>query len=119
MRLHGQATRLTMYVGESHRWHHRPLYSEIVHRAHAANLAGAAVFRGVEGYGSSHTIHTNRILSLGEDLPMAIVIVDESQRIQDFLKQLDEILFRGLAIIEPVEVYRFTEGESPDQGTGR
>src|SRR2546422_732529 len=53
MRLHGPACRLTVFVGESHQWRHRPVYAEIVHRAHRAGLAGASVFRGVEGFGAS------------------------------------------------------------------
>ena len=65
----GPALRLTIFIGESDRWHHKPLYTEIVHRAHAAGLAGASVLRGIEGYGASSRIHTNRLLSLSEDLP--------------------------------------------------
>ncbi|HEY3873463.1 MAG TPA: DUF190 domain-containing protein, partial [Actinocrinis sp.] len=72
MRLHGAALRLTIFVGESDRFHHRPLYAEIVNRAHQAGLAGATVLRGIEGYGASTHIHTTRILSLTEDLPLVI-----------------------------------------------
>jgi PII-like signaling protein len=111
MKRHGTATRLTIYVGESHQWHHRPLYTEIVHRAHAAKLAGAAVFRGIEGYGSSLMIHTTRILSLGEDLPVAVVIVDEEERIRAFLDEVEEVLSRGLVVLDEVEVYRYTEDQ--------
>lgn len=71
MRLEGTALRLTIFIGEDDQWHHKPLYTEIVHRAHTAGLAGASVFRGVEGYGASNHIHTTRLLSLSEDLPVA------------------------------------------------
>jgi PII-like signaling protein len=108
MRLHGSATRLTVYVGEDDQYRHRPVYTEIVHRAHAAGLAGASVFRGIEGYGASSQIHTTRLLSLSEDLPVAIVIVDEDRRIRDFLPQLDELITEGLVILDEVEVYRYT-----------
>lgn len=106
MRLDGPALRLTVLVGESDTWEHRPLYHEIVHRAHAAGLAGASVFRGMEGYGASHHIHTTRILSLSEDLPLAIVIVDAPDRIRAFLPQLDELVTNGLAFVDEVEVIR-------------
>ena len=66
-RLSGPALRVTIFLGESDTWHHRPLYTEIVHRAHAAGLAGASVFRGIEGFGASSLIHTSRLLSLSED----------------------------------------------------
>jgi len=62
-----------------------------VHRAHQAGLAGASVLRGIEGYGASNHIHTTRILSLSEDLPVAIVIVDDEDRVRAFLPQLDEL----------------------------
>ena len=107
MKIEGPALRLTIFVGEDDQWHHRPLYHEIVHRAHQAGLAGASVLRGVEGYGASSRIHTTRLLSLSEDLPMAIVIVDQEDRIRAFLPQLDELVTEGLVIIDPVEVVRY------------
>jgi PII-like signaling protein len=107
MRIEGPALRLTIFVGEDDRWHHRPLYSEIVHRAHAAGLAGASVIRGIEGYGASSRIHTSRILSLSEDLPLAIIIVDAAEKIRGFLPRLDELVTEGLVILDDVEVIRY------------
>ena len=78
--LHGPATRLTVFLGDSDQWHHKPLYTEIVHRAQQAGMAGATVLRGVEGFGPSNHLHTTRILSLSEDLPVAIVIVDTTDK---------------------------------------
>lgn len=107
MSLHGPAIRLSIFVKEDDQWHHRPLYTEIVHRAHRAGLAGASVFRGVEGYGKSEHIHTTRILSLAEDLPCLIVIVDTEERIRGFLPQLDELITEGLVILDPIEVVKY------------
>jgi len=111
MRLDGRAARLTIFVGESHQYRHHPLYTEIVHRAHRAGIAGAAVFRGVEGYGSTKTIHTNRILSLSGDLPVMIVIVDTDARVRDFVSSLEGLVRRATCLIEPVEVIRFLDEE--------
>jgi PII-like signaling protein len=107
MKLQGPAIRLTIFVGEDDTWHHKPLYTEIVHRAHRTGLAGASVLRGIEGYGASSRIHTTRLLSLSEDLPIAIVIVDAEEQIRAFLPQLDELVSEGLVIIDPVDVIRY------------
>ncbi|MBL7489367.1 DUF190 domain-containing protein [Frankia sp. AgB1.9] len=106
-RLTGRALRLTVFIGESDLWHHRPLSTEIVHRAHHAGLAGASVFHGVEGFGASSIVHTTRLLSLSEDLPVAVVIVDDETRIRGFLPELDELVGEGLVILDEVEVIRY------------
>jgi PII-like signaling protein len=108
MRTDQPGCRLSVFVGESDQYGHKPLYTEIVHRAHRAGLAGASVFRGIEGYGASSHIHTARLVSLSEDLPLLIVIVDEEPRVRAFLPQLDELVTEGLVIVEPVEVHLYT-----------
>lgn len=112
MRLEGRALRLTVYVGEDDQWRHRPLYTEIVHRAHAAGLAGASVFRGVEGYGASSVVHTSRLLSLSQDLPVAVVLVDDEERVRAFLPQLEELVSEGLVVLDEVEVVRYVGREA-------
>ena len=113
-RLTGSALRVTVLVGERDTWHHTPLYSEIVHRAHAAGLAGASVFRGIEGFGASSLIHTSRLLSLSEDLPIAVVIVDTEPRVRAFLPQLDELVAEGLVTLDDCEVIRYAgRGDTP------
>lgn len=107
MRLSGPARRLTIFVGESDRWHHHSLTSEILHRAHRAGLAGASVFRGVSGFGASGLVHSTHLLSLSDDLPIAVVIVDARERIEQFLPQLEELITEGLVIMEDVEVVRY------------
>lgn len=105
MNIPGPARRLTVYIGEEDSWNHRPLYTEIVHRAHVAGLSGASVLRGIEGFGaSSSRIHTSRILSLSEDLPIVVVIVDTPEKIDAFLPQVDEVVTEGLVTLEDVEV---------------
>lgn len=113
MRLTGTALRLTVYLGEADRWHHHPLYSEIVHRAQAAGLAGASAFRGIEGFGASSLVHTTRLLSLSEDLPVAVVMVDTEERIRAFIPQLEELIGEGLIVVDHVEVVRYV-GRAPE-----
>jgi PII-like signaling protein len=114
----GPAKRLTVFIGESDRYHHRPLYVEIVHRAHAAGLAGATVLRGIEGFGASSSVHTTRLLSLSEDLPVVVVVVDAAERIDRFALELDELISEGLVVVEDVEVVRYAGRDAPAGGTG-
>ncbi|GAA2441268.1 DUF190 domain-containing protein [Streptomyces lavendulocolor] len=105
------ALRMTVFVGENDMWRHRPVYSEIVHRAHEAGLAGASAFRGCEGFGGSSLVHTARLLSLSEDLPMAVVVVDTEERVRAFLPLLDDLLGDGLVVLDPCEAVRYDGGE--------
>jgi uncharacterized protein len=113
MTLSGPARRLTVIVGEDDVWHHKPLYSEIVHRAHQAGLAGASVFRGLEGYGASGRVHTSRLLSLSEDLPVAVIIIDTAERVAEFLPQLDELVSEGVVVLDDVHVFRYVGRRKP------
>ncbi len=113
--LTGRALRLTVILGESDTWHHKPVYSEIVHRARRAGLAGASVFRGIEGYGASSAIHTTRLLSMSEDLPVSVIIVDAPERIRAFLPELDELVTEGLILLDEVEVIRHVGRTSAGQ----
>ena len=99
------ALRLTILVDETDTWRGRPVYTEVVHRAHAAGLAGATVLRGIEGYGASSHIHTSRLLSLNENMPVMIVVVDEPERVRGFLPSVVDIV-AGLVTVDEVEVIR-------------
>ncbi|WP_031512383.1 DUF190 domain-containing protein [Streptomyces sp. NRRL F-5123] len=102
----GAALRLTVLLGESDRWHHKPVYTEIVHRARRAGLAGASVFHGIEGFGASSLIHTSRLLSLSEDLPVAVIVVDTEERVRAFLPELDGLVEKGMVVLDACEVVR-------------
>ena len=76
MHLPHEAMLLRVFIGESDRWHHQPLYEAIVLKARELHLAGATVLRGPMGYGKSSRLHTAKILRLSMDLPLVIEIVD-------------------------------------------
>lgn len=107
MRLQGPAKRLTVFIGESDHYHHHSLTAEIVDRARRAGLAGCSVFRGTAGFGATGHIHSARLLSLSEDLPIAIIVIDSADRIDAFVPELDELITGGLVIVEDVEVIRY------------
>lgn len=105
--LTGHHKRLTIMVGESDTVDGHALATAIVHRAHSAGLAGVTVIRGVEGYGASNHIHTTRVLSLSNDLPMVITIVDTAEAIRAFVPTVEHLVDKGLITIDDVEVVRY------------
>jgi PII-like signaling protein len=106
------AVRLSIYIGESDRVHGRPLYTEIVHRARDAGLAGATVLRGLEGFGASQVVHTARLLTFSEDLPMVIHLIDTPDRIDAFLPALDALVTEGVVVREEVDVIKYAAREA-------
>ena len=116
MDLTGAAKRLTIVVGEQDRAAHgrHSLATEIVHMAHAAGLAGATIVRGVEGYGKSNHIHTTRILSLSDDLPLVVTIVDGADAIERFVGQVLPLVDGGLVTVEDVEVRHYARHQEAD-----
>jgi hypothetical protein len=102
MRIRGAAVRLTIYLDGPDVWHHKPLYTEIVHRAHQHGLAGATVIRGIDGFAG--TPRANRRFSFAVQAPIMIIIIDERERIQTFLDTLDGVLSNGAIALDEVEV---------------
>src|SRR3974390_2057052 len=111
MHLPQDAMLLRIFIGESDRWHHQPLYEAIVLRARELHLAGATVLRGPMGFGKASRLHTAKILRLSTDLPMVIEIVDSEEKIHAFLPALEEMLGGGLVTLEKVKVVHYRADE--------
>lgn len=107
MQIPHDALLLRIFIGESDRWEHRPLYEAIVLKAREAQLAGATVLRGPMGFGKSSRLHTAKILRLSTDLPLVIEIVDSEDKINAFLPLLDAMIHGGLVTIEKVKVIEY------------
>ena len=98
---------LRIFLGESDRHGHQPLYEAIVLKARENGLAGATVLRGVMGFGKHSILHTTKILRLSEDLPMVIEIVDSAEKIDSFLPVLEAMIKDGLITLERVKVLHY------------
>src|SRR5947199_905633 len=98
---------LRIFIGESDRWNHKPLYEAIVFKAREMHLGGATVLRGPMGFGKSSRMHTAKILRLSMDLPLVIEIVDSEEKIKAFLPALDEMVDSGLVTMERVQVIHY------------
>ena len=98
---------LRIFIGESDRWKHQPLYEAIVLKARELGLAGATVLRGPMGFGAKSHLHTSKILRLSMDLPIVIEIVDSEENINKILPVLDEMVQDGLVTLQDVRVLKY------------
>ena len=114
MKLPEEALLLRIFIGESDRWQHQPLYEAIVMKARELHLAGATVLRGPMGFGAASRIHTAKILRLSMDLPIVIEIVETEEKVNTLLPFLDEMMGGGLVTIEKIKVIHYRHGT--DQG---
>ena len=117
MELPHESVLLRIFIGESDRHGHLPLYEAIVLKAREQHLAGATVLRSALGFGKSSRMHTNKILRLSTDLPLVIEIVDSEEKINAFLPVLDPMMSGGLVTLEKVRIihYRAETAASPPQ----
>lgn len=110
MKTEGAGKLLRIFIGESDRWGHQPLYTAIVEAARKAGLSGATVFKGIEGFGGHSVVHAARVFDLSSDLPVLIEIVESEEHVRAFLPQLEEMVKEGLVTVETVEVIAYRAG---------
>ncbi len=115
MRLEGEGKLLRIFIGESDRWHGKPLYQAIVEHLRSTGIAGATVLRAIEGFGARSHLHTSRILRLSEDLPLVIEVVDTEENIERVLPLLDDMVGDGLVTLEKVNVLTYRAGAPPGE----
>jgi len=100
----GERTLMRIHIGESDKWHGKPLHEAIVELLRKEGLSGATVLRGVAGFGGSSIIHTDKILRLSQDLPIVVEAVETTEKIEALLPRLDEMIGGGLITLEKVRV---------------
>lgn len=105
---------LRIFIGESDRHEHQPLYRWIVQEARRAGLAGATAFRGIEGFGGRSLLHTTKFLRLSSDLPVVVEIVDTIDKIEAFMPTVDGVITEGLATIEKVRIRFYRDGKEEE-----
>jgi uncharacterized protein len=109
VKIEGDAKRVTVFIGESDRWHHQALYTAIVQMLRREGAAGATVLKGVEGFGKNSRIHTASILRLSEDLPVILTFIDTPERVEAVMPQIDEMIGGGLVTVEDVHVRKYSD----------
>jgi PII-like signaling protein len=107
----GERTLMRIHIGESDKWHGKPLYEAIVEMLRKENFSGVTVLRGVAGYGGSSVYHTDKLLRLSQDLPIILEIVETTERIEQVLPRLDAMVEGGLITLEKVRVILYRAAE--------
>jgi PII-like signaling protein len=114
MDLSAESKLLRIFIGESDKLKHAPLYETIIHEARIARLAGATAWRGLMSFGPTSHMRTAKLLDLSVDLPVIIEIVDSEEKINSFLPQLsrmfEEAKCGGLVTIEKVNTLKYVHG---------
>lgn len=107
MKLPEEGMLLRIFVGESDRYGGKALYEQIVIKARELNLAGATVVRGIMGFGADSRMHTAKLLSLSEDMPVVVEIVDTEENLNKIMPFLDAAVLEGLITMERVKVIKY------------
>lgn len=107
MKLEGKAKLLRIHFGEDDKWKGRPLYKAIVEKCRELDVAGATVYRGIEGYGASTLIRRSHVLSLSHDAPVMVSVVDTEEKIRKLIPLLDQMVGEGLIAMSDVEVIKY------------
>jgi uncharacterized protein len=110
MKLEGKAKMLRIHFGQDDKWHDKPLYEAIVLKCRELDIAGATVFRGIEGYGASTLIHKHHVLRSSDD-PIMVSVIDTEEKIRALIPALDEMVDEGLIAMSNVEVIRYVHQE--------
>lgn len=110
MKLEGKAKMLRIHFGQDDKWHDKPLYEAIVMKCRELDIAGATVFRGIEGYGASTLIHKRHLLG-SSDYPIMVSVIDTEEKIRALIPVLDEMVDEGLIAMSNVEVIRYVHQE--------
>lgn len=103
---------LRIFIGESDKVGHQPLYEVLVLEARKAGIAGATVLRGTMGFGANSRIHTAKLFEISSDLPMVVEIVDNEEKVREFMNVVNSLFEKagsgGLITLEKAEVIRYS-----------
>jgi uncharacterized protein len=107
MKLEGKAKMIRIHFGEDDKWKDKPLYRAIIEKCRELDIAGATVFRGIEGYGASTLIHRSHLLAFSSDAPVMVSVIDSEEKVRQLIPYLDEMVDEGLIAMSEVEVIKY------------
>ena len=106
-KLVGEQILMRIFIGESDRFEHKPLYEVLVEMLHSGGVAGATVLRGVCGFGANRVYHTQKLLDLSANLPLVVEVIDTQEKIDAILPHLDAMMTGGMITLEKVTVLHY------------
>ncbi|MDK2918520.1 MAG: uncharacterized protein PWQ37_1253 [Candidatus Petromonas sp.] len=110
MKIKKKGKLLKIYISENQKYKRKPLFHVIVEKAKEEDLEEITVYRGIEGLGTDKKIHTSHILTLSDDLPIVLELIDSEKKIHQFLDILDDIIKEGLVIItDDIEIIQYSK----------
>lgn len=109
----GSGKLLRVFVDEGDRYAGRPAFVALIEALREAGFTGATVFKGIEGFGARRTVHSTRVVDYTADLPVLIEVVEEEQKIRDFLPRLQTIVRDGLITVEHLTLIELAEEAVP------
>lgn len=101
-----EQTLMRIFIGESDRWNHQPLYEALVELFRRKGFSGATVLKGAMGFGAHSVTHSDKLLRLSRDLPVVVEVIESAARIEGLLPQLENMLQGGLITLEKARVLR-------------
>jgi PII-like signaling protein len=104
MRTVKKAQLLRLHFCESDQYNGKPLYEAIVDLCRELKIAGATVFRGLEGYGETAEIHRHRLIR--KDQPIVVTIVDTPENLGRLIPEVEEMMDTGMIATSEVEYVR-------------
>ena len=110
-KLIGENVLMRIFIGESDRYHHQPLYEALVEVFRREGIAGATVLRGISGFGAHSVYHTQKLLDLSADLPLVVEVIDTQKKIDDIMPRIDEMMGGGMITLEKATVIRYSHNE--------
>lgn len=107
-RLLGDQILMRIFIGETDRYEHKPLYEALVELLRREGFAGATVLRGVSGFGAHRVYHSQKLLDLSADLPMVVEAVDTPEKIDAIMPRINDMMAGGMITLETVRVIRYS-----------
>lgn len=110
-KLVGENVLMRIFIGESDRFGHKPLYEALVELFRKEGFAGATVIRAISGFGAHSVYHTQKLLDLSSDLPLIVEVVDSKENIDAIMPRIDEMMGGGMITLEKATVIRYSHDD--------